>query len=67
MNVKLKIEGLSCGHCVNAVTNILNEVEGVEKVNVSLPDLAEVDFDETKVSVDNLKQAINDSEIYKAL
>ena len=67
MRVELKIEGLSCGHCVNAVTTILNETDGVESAIVSLPDSAFVEFDENKTSIDNLKKAINDSEIYKVL
>ncbi|MCB9361598.1 MAG: heavy-metal-associated domain-containing protein [Flavobacteriales bacterium] len=67
MKIELKIEGLSCGHCVNAVTTILKETEGVESAIVSLPDSAFIEFDESKVSVDDLKKAINDSEIYKAV
>ncbi|MCB9334603.1 MAG: heavy-metal-associated domain-containing protein [Flavobacteriales bacterium] len=66
MKTTLQIEGMSCGHCVNAVSNILKEVDGVEYVNVSLPDNAEVEFNESKISVEALKQIINDSEIYKA-
>jgi copper chaperone len=65
--VELKIEGLSCGHCVSAVDTILNQINGVESVNVSLPDNAEVSFNEAEVSIEQLKTAINDSEIYKAL
>ncbi|AEB12924.1 CopZ family metallochaperone [Marinithermus hydrothermalis] len=30
--VKLKIEGMSCNHCVMAVTKALEKVPGVEKV-----------------------------------
>lgn len=67
MNVKFKIQGLSCGHCTNAVTNLLNEVNGVEDVKVSLPDDAEINFNENIVTEGELKQVINDSEIYKVL
>jgi copper chaperone len=67
MKVELKIEGLSCGHCVNAVTTILEETRGVESAIVSLPDSAFVEFDGKTVSIDDLKKAINDSEIYKAV
>lgn len=67
MKVELKIEGLSCGHCVNAVTTILKETEGVESVIVSLPNSAFVEFNENFVSIDALKKAINDSEIYKVV
>ena len=67
MKVELKIEGLSCGHCVNAVTTILEETRGVESAIVSFPDSAFVEFDGKTVSIDDLKKAINDSEIYKAV
>lgn len=38
MKTELKIEGMSCDHCVSAVASILKEVAGVEKVIVSLED-----------------------------
>lgn len=30
--IELKIDGMTCGHCVKAVTQALNEVPGVERV-----------------------------------
>ena len=67
MESNLKIEGLSCGHCVNAVDNILKEIDGINNATVSLPDNALVSFDENKVTLAEIKKAINDSEIYKTL
>lgn len=32
MAVKLSVQGMSCGHCVGAVTKALSEVPGVENV-----------------------------------
>lgn len=32
----LKIEGMSCGHCVKAVTQALHSVDGVHKADVDL-------------------------------
>lgn len=32
----ITIEGMSCNHCVMAVKNALNEIEGVSKVEVDL-------------------------------
>jgi copper chaperone CopZ len=66
MQTELKIEGLSCGHCVNAVSNILKDLEGVTAYSVSLPDKAVVEFDENLISLETIKKEINDSEIYKA-
>lgn len=55
------IEGMSCGHCVQAVTEAIMAVAGVEKVNVNLDEKkAEVDYQEEKVKVEELYQAIED-------
>lgn len=32
----VKIKGMSCQHCVNAVTKALSEIEGVSNVKVDL-------------------------------
>ena len=67
MESNFKVEGLSCSHCVDAVGNILKELNGVTSSAVSLPDNATVSFEESKVSLEEIKQAINNSEIYKAI
>ena len=67
MKATLKIEGLSCGHCVNAVSTILKETKGVLNYQVSLPNNAEIEFDENLISLEAIKKEINDSEIYKAI
>ena len=36
MNRKLKISGMSCGHCVSHVKSALESVEGVSESEVSL-------------------------------
>ena len=63
--IALKIEGMTCGHCVSSVERLLSNVDGVESYVISLPDKAKISFDQTKVSVADLKKIINDSEIYK--
>lgn len=35
-NITLKIDGMTCGHCVASVTEELNEVPGVSNVEVTL-------------------------------
>ena len=67
MNKRITIEGLSCGHCVNAITNLLTETKGVVQASVSLPNIADVEFDDSEITFEELKQVVNDSEIYKAL
>jgi copper chaperone len=32
----LKIKGMSCQHCVKAVSKVLGEIEGIDNVNVDL-------------------------------
>ena len=57
----LKITGMTCGHCVKAVTQALEGQEGVSKAEVSLQTgSAVVEYDETRVSRDALKTAVID-------
>ncbi|HKJ71358.1 MAG TPA: cation transporter [Gammaproteobacteria bacterium] len=37
-DIDLKVTGMTCGHCVNAVKEALEEVAGVERADVSLDD-----------------------------
>lgn len=46
----IKIEGMSCNHCVMAVTKALQSIDGIENIKVSL-EKGEAQFDEKK-SVD---------------
>ncbi len=36
MLTNLKIKGMTCGHCVSAVTEQLSSISGVSKVDVNL-------------------------------
>ncbi len=56
--VKLKILGMTCEHCVRTVKNALYSVEGVSEVEVSLQDqFARVVLEES-VSFETLKSAV---------
>jgi copper chaperone CopZ len=60
MKTILNIEGMSCGHCVNAVTAALKGVAGVISAETSLEEkCACIEHDDT-VSIDALKAAIID-------
>ena len=60
-NVTLNVEGMSCSHCVNAVTKALTALGGVSGVSVSLEEKTViVDFDEDKVTLDSIKEAIEE-------
>jgi len=57
INEKIKIEGMSCGHCVMAVRKELSKLSlRVKDVSIGS---AEVEYDETKVTSDDIEKAIN--------
>jgi len=56
INEKIKIEGMSCGHCVMAVRKELSKLSlRVKDVSIGS---AEVEYDETKVTSDDIEKAI---------
>ncbi|AKD38202.1 heavy metal-binding protein, putative [Pasteurella multocida subsp. multocida OH4807] len=60
--VTLKIEGMHCGGCTKSVTRLLQEFEGVALAEVSLDTAsAEVTFDQSKVSIGELIDAIENA------
>ncbi len=59
--ITINIEGMSCNHCKMSVESALSALDGVEKAEVILADnLVNVDFDESKVNYDQMKEAIED-------
>ena len=58
-NEKLKIEGMSCGHCVMAVKKELLKLP-VNIKDVSIGS-AEVEYDETKTNREEIKNAITNA------
>ena len=51
----VKIKGMSCQHCANAVTKALNEIDGVKDVKVDLSK-GEASFEEmTPVDMDSVR------------
>jgi copper chaperone len=57
--VTLKVEGMSCGHCVNSVEGALKEIGASGKVNLGAKSV-EIEYDETKLSLEKIKEAIED-------
>jgi len=58
-NVKLRVTGMTCGHCQAKVEQALKAVNGVYSAVIDLPDgEAEVDFDDDSVTTDQLVAAI---------
>jgi len=60
MKKLISIEGMSCNHCANHVTDALEEI-GAEKINVSLEKKsAELDINDS-VTDEKIKLAIEDA------
>jgi copper ion binding protein len=57
----LNVEGMSCSHCVSAVTKALTALDGVEGVLVDLEGKkVTVDYEPDKVTLESMKEAIED-------
>lgn len=58
-NIKLQVEGMSCNHCVKAVEGAIEEVGATGKVDLGSKSV-EVTYDESKLSLDKIKEAIEE-------
>jgi copper ion binding protein len=60
MKRTLKVEGMSCDHCIRRITNAINEIEGAKCLEISLKDkMVLVDSNNDEV-FENIKNAINE-------
>ncbi|MCG3088086.1 copper chaperone CopZ [Sporosarcina cyprini] len=60
MKEVLKVEGMSCGHCVNAIESSVGELEGVSAVKVDLANHeVTVEFDKED-TLNKIKETIED-------
>jgi copper chaperone len=58
----IKVEGMSCGHCVMRVKKAIEAVEGVRKAEVDLPNKqAVVEYEEGKSNLEKVKAAIREA------
>lgn len=57
--LELKIEGMTCGHCVSAVDKALKKIDGVTVENVAVGS-ATLSFDPTAVSEARIAEAVED-------
>lgn len=57
--ITLNVQGMSCQHCVNAIEGALKEVGASGKVDLS-SNTVNVEYDQTKISLDQIKAAIED-------
>jgi len=57
----LKVKGMSCQHCVMSVTRALNQLEGIQNVQVDLQK-GEVRFDNTKaLALNRIEKTIEEA------
>ncbi len=59
--VTLKVQGMSCGHCVNSIEGSVGELHGVSKVKVHLEKgTVDVEFNNQEVTLEKIKETIDD-------
>ena len=59
-NLKLRVSGMTCGHCQAKVEKALKGISGVYSAIVDLPDgEAEIDFNDDQVTTAQLLSAIS--------
>ncbi|MFD1205384.1 MULTISPECIES: copper chaperone CopZ [Sporosarcina] len=60
MKEVLKVEGMSCGHCVNSIESSVGELKGVSSVKVDLANNeVTVEFD-NETTLKQIKETIED-------
>lgn len=57
---KLKVEGMTCGHCVNSIQNALKK-KGIKGVVDLKNKTVEVNYDETKTNLIIIKKIISEN------
>ncbi|GAA0134811.1 copper chaperone CopZ [Paenibacillus sp. YSY-4.3] len=57
--VTLNVEGMSCNHCVNSVEGAVSKLGASAKVDLPAKSVT-VSYDENKVGVEAIKEAIED-------
>ncbi|MFJ8352954.1 copper chaperone CopZ [Bacillus paramycoides] len=57
----LKVEGMSCGHCVNSIESNVKELNGVEQVKVQLAEgTVEITIDSSIITLKDIVSVIED-------
>lgn len=58
-SVNLKVDGMSCGHCVNSIEGAVKKLGASAKVDLDSKSVS-LQFDESKVTLETIKTAIAD-------
>jgi copper chaperone len=60
--IKLHVEGMSCGHCENAVQNAISALPGIKKAKASKRKKeAVVEYDSSAVTEELIAEAVRDA------
>jgi copper chaperone len=57
--ITLQVQGMSCGHCVKAVETAVQQIGAEASVNLEKGAVT-VQYDDSKITVDQIKEAIED-------
>ncbi|MFD1737653.1 copper chaperone CopZ [Bacillus salitolerans] len=59
--ITLKVNGMSCGHCIKAIEGSVGELSGVNHVKVNLEQgTVDLEFNSAEVTLDQIKETIDD-------
>lgn len=58
-NIKLTVDGMSCGHCVATVEGALSKLGAIAKVDLATRKV-EITYDTNQVTISQLTNAIED-------
>ncbi len=65
MITNYKITGMTCGHCVNAVTEEVSEIDGVTSVDVQLEGGKMAVTSEAEIDLEAIKAAVDEAGDYQ--
>lgn len=58
--ISMKIEGMTCGHCVAKIKKAIDSIKGISESDVQIG-LARVKFDDNKTNKEAIENAISDA------
>jgi len=59
----LSVPDISCAHCERTISDALTPVEGIRSVQVDIPEKqVRVDYDEAQVSVERMKDVLQEED-----
>lgn len=60
--IVLKVTGMGCDHCVNTITQAIDNLPGIESVHVSLTDATvTIQQNTAETSIETIKSTIEDA------